>query len=171
MIARVDWNEPQVQGASLELPYNDRELYCDIERGRRKNHIQPNPGRIQQLGTEEYLRLMYRLVKGLWVEIDEPQVGYRVLELFDGFVDLIQGDVAFVTLKSQFGDILQGEYPTAELASRGIYEGRSFRCLTIESDGCVTARLESIPDVTISAAEQQALCDGIETATSENWLE
>ena len=43
-----------------------------------------------------------------------------VLERLEGFVDQIDGPVAYVTLKSQYGDELTGEYASDELAAQGI---------------------------------------------------
>src|SRR5947209_3461046 len=69
-----------------------------------------------------------------------------VLEEFVGFVDQIDGDVAYVTLTPETGEKLYGEYPAAELKARGIHERRRFRCRTIDAGTRVEFDLEPIPD-------------------------
>ena len=80
-----------------------------------------------------------------------------VLERLEGFVDQIDGPTAYVTLKSQFGDVLLGEYSADDLASKGITEGRRFRCETVEVDGAVRVLFESLPDEPVTADEEDAI--------------
>jgi hypothetical protein len=69
-----------------------------------------------------------------------------VLERLEGFVEQIEGSTAFVTLKSEHGEELYGEYPAADLLAKGIQERRCFRCETVELDGQVRVSFEAIPD-------------------------
>ncbi len=80
-----------------------------------------------------------------------------VLERLEGFVDQIDGPVAYVTLKSQYGDELTGEYAADELAAKGISEGRRFRCETVEVDGAVRVLLEALPDEPVTEDEEDAI--------------
>jgi hypothetical protein len=79
------------------------------------------------------------------------------LEEFLGFVDQIDGDVAYVTLTPATGEKLYGEYPAAELKARGIHERRRFRCWTIEAGTRVEFDLEPIPDCEVSAERERAI--------------
>lgn len=159
-------------------PSEDRQIYEELRDVQRKGNVLTNVGRIQQDGCEQYSRLLIaaeRLQQFFLPEIQqeaqpvtmrgrsrgttEPSLGYRVLEVLDGFVDQISEGVAYVTLKSQFGDVLHGEYPASELNRRGIQEGRGFRCITIESHGIVSANIEAIPERKLTPQEQLALFD------------
>lgn len=74
-----------------------------------------------------------------------------VLETFEGFVEEIEGETAYVKLQSEHGDILYGRYPAHELAAKGIRERRRFKCETVEGPfGAVTVELAPIPDKHIS---------------------
>ena len=156
-----------------------RQYYVLLREVQRKGSVQTNVGRIQQDGCERYERMLNaasRLQQFLLRDIDQevepaeridrsggaatvPNLGCRVLEVLDGFVDQISEGVAYVTLKSQFGDVLHGEYPASELNRRGIQEGRGFRCITIESNGIVSANIEAIPERKLTPQEQLALFD------------
>ena len=94
-----------------------------------------------------------------------------VLESFEGFVDEIRGDTAYVTLKSEFGDSLFGEYSAVELAAKGIREGRRFNCRTIESGGKVRVEFMPIPDRILSAAEEEAICQEIDASIGDDNLD
>jgi len=52
-----------------------------------------------------------------------------ILESFEGYVDQVEGDTAYVRLKSrEHGDVLYGEYSAAELLEKGIEEQSRFLC-------------------------------------------
>jgi len=80
-----------------------------------------------------------------------------VLERLDGYVHQIEGGTAFVTLKSQHGDELTGEYAADELAASGITEGRRFGCETVEVDGAVRVLFEAVPDEPVTEDEEDAI--------------
>ncbi len=80
-----------------------------------------------------------------------------VLERLEGFVEQIDGPIAYVTLKSQYGDELTGEYSAAELAAKGIMEGRRFRVETVELNGAVRVSLEALPDEPVTEKEEDAI--------------
>lgn len=74
----------------------------------------------------------------------------RVLETFEGFVEQIVDDTAYVTLTSQYGDTLDGKYPARELETRGIHERRRFGCKVVECGDQIRVDLEAIPDIDLS---------------------
>ncbi len=80
-----------------------------------------------------------------------------VLERLEGYVDRIEGGTAYVTLKSQYGDELTGEYASQELAAKGITEGRRFRCETVEVDGAVHVLFEAVPEESVAEDEEDAI--------------
>jgi hypothetical protein len=85
-----------------------------------------------------------------------------VLETFEGFVDQIVGDVAHVTLTSEYGDTLYGEYLAADLACKGIEERSRFKVVTVEVNGTVRVDIEPIPDRELTADEERAIQEEIE---------
>lgn len=92
----------------------------------------------------------------------------KVLETFDGFVDVVDGETAYVTLVSKAnGDKLSGEYPTAKLFKKDITEGDSFVLHTeeVENDeDCVRIVIEKVPDRELSSEECESIRRKIEEA-------
>ncbi len=82
----------------------------------------------------------------------------RVLESFEGFVEHIEDDTAYVTLKSEHGESLEGTYDATKLAFRGIYEHRRFVCKTIDTGNGVEVELTPVPENAISQ-DQNALIE------------
>jgi len=80
-----------------------------------------------------------------------------VLEQFTGFVDCIEGPLAFVTLTTQAGEELAGEYPADEFAELGIRENRRFICQTVIANGNVEVRFQPIPDIEVTSEEEKAI--------------
>ena len=81
----------------------------------------------------------------------------EVLEQFTGFVDHVDGETAFVTLTSNTGEELLGEYPAAELACLGIHERRRFICKTLTTNGKVEVQFQAIPDRELTAEEEASI--------------
>lgn len=77
--------------------------------------------------------------------MEQLKSGEYVLEMFVGFVHSIEGDVANITLWSEDGDELPGEYPAKELADRGIYDRTKFSLRTIHSGDSVRVELNPVP--------------------------
>jgi hypothetical protein len=70
-----------------------------------------------------------------------------VLESFEGFVDQIEGDTAYVRLKSrEHGDVLHGEHSAAVLLAKGIEEQTRFLCRTIKVDGTTRVDMQPVPN-------------------------
>ncbi|GEM_PF-1502232 len=80
-----------------------------------------------------------------------------VLEQFTGFVDYIEGPTAFVTLTTDAGEELAGEYPADEFAELGIRENRRFICQTVIADGNVEVLFQTIPDIEVTPEEEKAI--------------
>ena len=80
-----------------------------------------------------------------------------ILEKFSGVVDAIEGETAFVTLMSESGEELIGEYPTSEFAKLGIRNRRRFTCQTVVANGEVEVRFQPIPDVEVTPEEEAAI--------------
>jgi hypothetical protein len=116
-----------------------------------------NWGRIQQAEGTDYAMLL-----GESSQLDSSaecatDLSDEVLEEFQGFVDKISGDVAYVTLRTIAGEILWSEFPVSELAARGIRERRRFKCWTVRLNSEVRLKLEAIPDAPFSAEDEHRL--------------
>lgn len=86
-----------------------------------------------------------------------------VLEKLDGFVERIDGDVAFVVFTSQNGQKLSGQCPANEMLESNIEEGQRFVCRTIQNGKDVRVEIEPIPLAEITAQEWRAVCTSVES--------
>jgi CHAT domain len=78
--------------------------------------------------------------------------GSDVLETFDGFVDRIEGDTAYVTLESRLnGDVEEGTYSASELAGMGIHEQSFFVFKSVEVGDAIRPVLEPVPRQSLAA--------------------
>jgi hypothetical protein len=81
-----------------------------------------------------------------------------ILERFDGFVDQIDGDTAYVRLKSrEHGDVLYGEYSAALLRSKGIEEQDRFICKTVSLGEATRVDIEAVPLAIVTKEQLQAI--------------
>jgi hypothetical protein len=79
----------------------------------------------------------------------------EVLDTFEGFVEKIEGDTAYVTLTSKSGPELVGKIPVAELARKGIKERRRFILRTIKvAPGMVRIDLIAVPDIPLTEEDR-----------------
>jgi hypothetical protein len=86
-----------------------------------------------------------------------------VLESFEGFVDHVEGDTAYVRLKSrEHGDVLYGEYPTSQLLEKGIEEQGRFLCKTVKVDGTTRVDMQAIPSVPATDEQLRAIEEKID---------
>ena len=91
-----------------------------------------------------------------------------VLERLEGVVDCIEDGQAFVTLRSEHGDELIGEYPAAEFERLGVRERRRFLCETVESANHeIQVRLTKIPDIKWTEADELAIDREIEELVAD----
>lgn len=96
----------------------------------------------------------------------------KVLEEFNCVLDKIDEDgVAYVTLKSESGEELWGEYPAAELAAHGVRERRRFKYRVVESDdNVISDEIEAIPDVELSRERIQQIHEKVERMLGDDDL-
>jgi hypothetical protein len=152
--------EQLVSAVSAKLLY--RESMQSLDRDK----LQPTWGRIQQKSEMDYDLVIAELLG----QRHEPQEADKrvILEEFDGFVDQIDGETAYVTLTSKAGEILHGEYPASELKAQGIQERRRFRCRTIDAGSQVAFELEAIPDIEVSEERERAIREAIRDSLGDD---
>lgn len=81
----------------------------------------------------------------------------RLLERFEGFVEQVEADTAYITLSNDRGDRLCGPYPAGELAELGIGERDRFILKTIDLGRDVRIEIEPVPRRPISAELQREI--------------
>jgi hypothetical protein len=112
---------------------------------------------------DELVALIRLLVSNLTSRAEATNVEEKVLETFVGYVDNVEGDTAYVRLKSrEHGDTLYGQYSASELASKGIYEQTRFLCETIKIGETTRLDLKALPDVEVSEEELRAIEEKID---------
>lgn len=90
----------------------------------------------------------------------QPQVGPT--EEFQGFVEKIEGDRAYVRLDSHNGERLCGPYPAGELTANGIGERDRFLLKAVEVNGAVRFDAVLVPRKKISPERQRQIREEIE---------
>ena len=95
----------------------------------------------------------------------------QILERFDGVVDAIEDQMAFITLTSPSGERLIGEYSVSELSKMGIHCGRRFICETVMVNNEVEVRFQAIPDLEITPEYEETLDRELEKLISGNELD
>lgn len=91
-----------------------------------------------------------------------------ILERLEGVVDRIEEHHAFVTLRSEHGEELVGEYPALEFQRLGIRERRRFICETVESASQgVQVRLTKIPEIELTEDDELAIDREIEELVAD----
>lgn len=81
-----------------------------------------------------------------------------VLETFNGVVDNLDAETAYVTLTSTSnGDKLWGEYPAAAFRKLGIEEDSRFILRTVEDDGATRIQIEAVPDVELTDRDAEEI--------------
>jgi hypothetical protein len=93
------------------------------------------------------------------------------LERFDGFVDHVDGNTAYVTLTDQSGETLHGEYAAGALEALGVLEHRRFRCETVQDGGEVRVRFERLPEEAIPPGEEEAINQRIDDLLADDQLD
>lgn len=73
------------------------------------------------------------------------------------FVDLIEGDMAHITINTETGEVLHGEISALKLRSKGIKEHRRFKARLIDRQGLALMFFEPIPDKEISSRREQEI--------------
>lgn len=96
----------------------------------------------------------------------------QLIEEFEGVVDKVDGDLAFVTLTAKdTGETLLGEYPSAKLVELGIHERRRFRCRTVSCGEGVKVEMEPIPDREISKERERQIDEWLQKSLGDDCLE
>lgn len=112
---------------------------------------------------QELVVLMRKLVSEITSQTAAAKVEEKVLESFLGYVDHVEGDTAYVRLKSrEHGDILYGQYPASELAFKGISEQTRFLCETVKVGESTRLDLKALPDVEVTEEELRAIEEKID---------
>ncbi len=91
----------------------------------------------------------------------------KVLESFVGRVDGIENMIAHLTLVDSRGEELVADYPSEELADRGIGNGDRFRCTVLSHDDSLTMSFEVIPRIALSTEKQDAIRSEIRQALKD----
>lgn len=96
----------------------------------------------------------------------EPEI---VLESFEGYVDQIDGDTAYVTLESRkHGDVLYGEYSASQLRQKGIGDQSRFLCKTVKMGRATRVEFEPLPDEEVTDEEVRAIAEKMNRAFSSD---
>lgn len=92
----------------------------------------------------------------------------HIIEEFDGFVESIDNDVAYITL-TKGDEVSCGQYDANKLIEYGVRERRRFICRTVSCGNNIDIEFEPINDVVVSDAELEeinqrvlSLCEGEE---------
>jgi hypothetical protein len=85
-------------------------------------------------------------------------------ERFEGFVEKLEGDIAYISLESERGERLQGPYPADELAAQGVGERDRFWLTLTDVGDSVRFDIRLIPHKIISAERQREIQREIEQA-------
>lgn len=83
-----------------------------------------------------------------------PQLrNVEILETFEGSLDLVEDGVAYLTIRSPQGEVLQGRYSAKELARRGISQGSRFHCSTVRTNKGVEVEFDLLARRDLTADE------------------
>jgi len=93
---------------------------------------------------------------------ETSQIEPKICEEFQGFVEKIEEDKAYVRLDSTRGERLCGPYPAAELAANGIGERDRFLLNAVEVNGAVRFDAVLVPRKRISPERQRQIREEIE---------
>ena len=159
-----DFVETEGFADQFECPTDSKALYRTAARAATREAVLPNPGRVQQENLLWYARYYLRefLQRVVPRSTTAPQVDYRVLQRFEGFVEKVEGDLAFVTLDNGLGERLSGPYPADELAAKGVRERDRFVLTTVEHGDSVRFDILPVPRRTVTADRRRQIRDEIE---------
>jgi hypothetical protein len=96
----------------------------------------------------------------------QPPIARRkpTSERFEGFVERLEADIAYVSLESEQGERLCGPYPVDELAARGVGERDRFWLTLTDVGNSVQFDILLIPREVVSAERQAEIQREIEQA-------
>jgi hypothetical protein len=123
------------------------------------------------LGTSQTdnLAALVKALKTLRTHFEATVQTETVLESFEGYVDEVDCDTAYVTLQSvEHGDVLHGKYSASELLKKGIEEQSRFLCRTIKANGATRVDLQPLPDAEVTDEEVRAISEEMDRAFSSD---
>ncbi len=135
----------------------NKRLYLETVQKLLREVLQSNWGRVQQREEMEYEALVELAASLRKLESSGAKPRGKILEEFEGFLEKYDGNVAYVTLTTDAGETIHGEYPAPELKAEGVRERRRFKCWTVEAGSDVKFVVHPIPDVIVSEAEERQL--------------
>jgi RNA polymerase sigma factor (sigma-70 family) len=91
-----------------------------------------------------------------------PDAPEKILERFDGFVEKVEDDTAYVTMRTSRGETLHGSYPAGELKAAGVGERSRFVLTTLDLGRDVRIEISPIPPVELTAERQREIEDETE---------
>lgn len=116
--------------------FESKNLFREVEETKSPKRFQPTWGRVQQQAGLAYLRIIQWNHASKYCSEMLKSSCYpspKLLDEFEGFVEKVEGSTAYITLTSQSGDTIYGEYPTDDLTKQGVHERRRFKLQAYES--------------------------------------
>jgi hypothetical protein len=143
--SREEWKDSSTEGF--------REFLVELQRALGVTTSDPSGASPSEIAT---------LLKKALLTIESgkaPDIETRtVLESFDGYVDSIDGDTAYVTLESrENGDVLYGEYSASELLAKGIREQTRFLCETVKGGDGGRVHFAPLPKNQVTDEEARSI--------------
>jgi hypothetical protein len=112
-----------------------------------------------EITLDEVLALLQQALETIQSATTKPEMR-TVLETFDGYVDSIEGENAYVTLESrENGDVLYGEFPASELLGKNISEQTSFLCETVKTINGSRIEFRALPKIEVTDKEARSIAE------------
>lgn len=92
-------------------------------------------------------------------------------EEYNGVVDSITENIAYVTLINNHGEKFHGEYPADKLINAGIFERRRFTCEIFTYGNESNVNFYPVEDIYISPEEEVIIDRELDNLISGNWLD
>lgn len=131
---------------------DSKSLYRESLHGASRESVQPNIGRIQQENAKVYAHLIRDARR-----VTPRSAARKRLERFQGFVERVEGNIAYISLTNEKGEHLRGPYPANELACAGIHERDRFVLSTIELGQVVRIEVTPLPRVNLTPEQQREI--------------
>lgn len=113
-----------------------------------------------KVALDEVLALLQEALETIQPAATTMTAPRTVLESFDGYVDSIDGDNAYVTLESRNnGDVLYGEFPASELLGKNISEQSRFLCETVKTDNGSHIDFRAVPEIEVTDEEVRSIAE------------
>ena len=120
-----------------------------------------------KLALGEALAILLKALETLQAATTTVVETRTVLETFDGYVDSIEGESAYVTLESRDnGDVLYGEFPASDLLGKQISEQTRFLCETVKTDNGSRIDFRALPKIEVTDEEVRSIAEKMRGAFS-----